>query len=363
MVQARLGQGVEHRPGCCGAAGGVDRLVQQHGDRQLWVRCRQEPGEDRGVAIAGAAVATPVVAAVEWVGFTRRAGLCGNRVPGDLPLRRSAIVDHLLQRRVHPPGHLGSDHAALLTRLGRLDLAVGTRRLLNQPRRDVHAFVGDHVVGRPQLDRGHRDALADGDRRQIRRVPALGGRQDAARLTGKSQWRGAAESKVTQCVLEPGCTQPLGQHHRADVGGLGHDVVHPPLLGRMPVVVGVFVIAHRQAPRHGEHLVRVGLPRFKRSGHRHQLHDRPGLVGGGEGHVVGHRADHICFLVAFDVGHGQQFAGAGVAHDRHAGLGTLLIDRRHQLAFSLKLQRLVQGQGQVGARHCRRAGACGVGDR
>ena len=115
----------------------------------------------------------------------------------------------------------------------------------------------------------------------------------------------------------------------------------------MRVVVGEVVVGHLEAVGHVEHGVGVDDALLDGAGHGDHLVDRAGLEHRGDRPVVPGVLD-VALAVVGHAGHGQDLAGARPHDDGHAALGA---GGGHLLAeesLGLVLQRLVEGQVEVG---------------
>ena len=98
--------------------------------------------------------------------------------------------------------------------------AIGVERRLDEPRLHQGAAVGDGAEGRDQLERGHRDFLADRHGRERQERPALGVAQEPATLAGEPHARRRAEAKRLHVPVVAVATERQPHLDRPDVRGV-----------------------------------------------------------------------------------------------------------------------------------------------
>ena len=77
--------------------------------------------------------------------------------------------------------------------------------------RDVHAVVGDHVVGGEHLQGAHGDALADRHGADVGAGPVLDVLEDAGGLAGEAEADVLAEAEVPEVVRRSAACRAAGR--------------------------------------------------------------------------------------------------------------------------------------------------------
>ncbi len=219
---ARAGDGAEHRGGGHPPNSGVWSRTT------MLVRC----GCSAGTKPAKLEVYTPFMyPRAPGRAMRRGPGLARHGVPVDLGRLAGADPDHLTEHGGHLLGHARRDHPVFGRRRRGMGSAVGVDGGGHQLGRHVDAAVGDGVVGRQHLDRGHRDTLADGDAsRWTSPTSCAGLGTRPADSPGKPTPVGWPNPNADRAAVRRCLPSRWAMVMVPDVGGVGQDVGHSPVL-------------------------------------------------------------------------------------------------------------------------------------
>ena len=186
-------------------------------------------------------------------------------------------------------------------------------------------------------------------------TPLRVGRQETRRLPRIAAGGDLAETKMRKRGPDLLRRQREGDVRHADVRALGE---HGGDVDRA-VVVLVLENLHadlEEARRGVDDAALVVFTGGESGGHEERLDGRTGLEDiGGRPVAIGRRLNLLAVVgvVGGLVHHGEHLAAGDVEHDRGAGAGTLVADRRLQLAVREVLDAQVDRQHQIAPRTCR----------
>ena len=280
-------------------------------------------------------------------------GLSGHRNALDLSAGTGSVAHHVGEEARHDIGGLVGDDTMRFAHRCVPHLTVLVDRRMHQPRWHVGATVRHCVHGGDDLQRGAGESVAVTDGGLLRAAEFVGLSKRTGALAGELQSGCRAESETLQIVVQPLDTDGVGRHHRADVGGLGEDLLDAHRFGRVGIRVldRVLVrgpLVEREDPRHEEHARRRHRTGIDGRRHAEDLGHRSGFVRFDGCHVAGSDLSDTA-PVAPDAGDGQHFTGRRVENDGITTLGRQLLHATQQSLFDLILHRSVDGEHEVGA--------------
>ena len=253
------------------------------------------------------------------------------------------LVDHVAHHAFHGTADVGVEDAVRRA-LGRGVVGVG-----HEPKRLVHAVVGQDEEGLGELDRGHGHALAEGLRGHVQGGPGLERTQQPLALAGDGQARGMAEAELFEIGMQARRAELEADLGRADVARNAHDHAdgqHAVGVRVLDDATGEGELAVFAIERRG----RLDHALLERRGHEQGLHGGAGLEHVQRGVVAGDaRADAAPHVGVEEgvVGHGQDLARGHVDHDGRAGLGVVGGDGLFQLLLGEELDLGIDGQAHA----------------
>ena len=209
--------------------------------------------------------------------------------------------------------------------------------------------------GAHELERRHRESLAEGDVGLGERRPALDRHQQPRALAGQVDAGGAAEAERADRRVEVAVGDAQRGLDRADVRRLGDHLAEGERAERL-VVRDAHAGERDAAHLAVEPLVGRDQALLERRRGGHHLEGRAGLVGVGDDAVapglrVG-RAEAVG-IEGRPGGHREHGAGRRVEHHQAAALRAQPLHARGELALGDRLQRRVEREVDVAARHRR----------
>ena len=248
--------------------------------------------------------------------------------------------DHLLQHALHGLGDVFRDHLGGFWRFVYMD----------QAQRNHAAVIGQYRESVGQLDGGHRQAVAVGQRGSLGFSPFAVVRQVAHALTWEIQAGGLPQADFLRQVIDRFTANVEGNFTHAHVTGVDQDAcqIQHRTFSAGYVTNGVF--AQLQGAWVNLDLV-AGFPApgFQGSAHGDGFHGRTRLEHVDHCAVTHHRRLQVATVVGVIgrlIDHGEDLAGLHVHDHQAAGLGAILDDRVTQFAVGQVLQAQIDRQRQ-----------------
>src|SRR5213083_1425077 len=292
----------------------LPRLIEHHEhDEARLVRGR--PADE------GQHARRPRVASGRRIELLRGPRLARDLVPGNRRVVPGPGLDDPHEDSRQGAGRLGRDDFTDRRRREPPDLPpLGVEGRAHDPRLHERAAVGDGPKRRHQLERGHRDLLADRHRGQRQERPAPGSAQEPAALAGEPDTGRRPEAEGAHVAVVP--LAPEGEAH---LDGTHVRRVLQHLAERQPAVL-LPVVDCRLGDGHGP-VVAVDLvlgpdhALLERGRGEDDLEGRAGLEGIGHDAVapvvLGRRLEKGVRVERRPEREGQHLTGARVEDDRH----------------------------------------------
>ena len=280
-----------------------------------------------------------------------RAGLAGDAVALDGGLLAAAARDDLLEQADERLVGRRLDCAAHLCRaLLLVDGAVCIRDTLDDVGLQQHAVIGDGRHGRDELQRRHRDALADGHRRDVRVAHVVRVEEQAALLARQLDARRRAEAEELRVVRELLRAEPQADLRKARVERLLDDVGERDRAEARAAPVLDAAARDHDVARVDEYLIRRDDLLLQGSGRDNRLERRARLVDEGDGAVLPDLrrvVGEAVRVVGGPRGHREDLARLRIHDDAGDGLRVVFCHRAIELLLDDELDAAIERELDV----------------